>query len=305
MFLNKTYYYFTFTKKKEEIKLSESLLLFIYDQYHEIYFVNEEKEIMVLDNLTIVETIVDNCLTFIPNRSSDKLIDSDFRIMQRFHHTWYNRLYDYLSSNKFLGVLKEIAKERKTGNVFPEMDKQLIVFKMPISYVTTIFVGLDPYPSLDANGFAFATSRNIKPLSLANIEKGMFDDLQLSDKEYRLRNDLSHLVKQGVFLLNSSLTVKKGFTKGHLDLWKDLIKLALETLNEVTNKRLIFIFLGSDAQKNSKYVTRHISINCEHPAKCSYDEEKRDFNHNNIFSDCNRYMLENKNKEIQWIEKIE
>ena len=302
MFLNKRYYYFTYTKKREEIKLSEVLMSFIYEEYHEVLFVNEEKEIMLLDNLIIAESIIENSLTFIPNTNSDLLIDSDFRIMQRFHHTWYNTLYDYLSSKKFLNILIQVAKERKTGVVFPEMDKQLLVFKMPISFINVVLLGLDPYTTGEANGFAFATNRKIKPVSLSNIEKGMFSDLKLSKEEYFLRNDLSNLVKQGVFLLNSSLTVKKGFVKGHLELWKDLIKLVLQTLNNVKDKRLIFIFLGSDAQKNMKYITSHISLSCEHPAKCGYEE--REFYHNNIFSETNMYMLENKNKQITWMEKL-
>ena len=302
MFLTRRYYYFTYTKKREEIKLSETFMAFIYDKYHEIFFVNEEKEIMVLDNLSIAETIIEDSLTFIPNTSSDSLIDSDFRIMQRFHHTWYNTLYDYLSSKKFLNILIQIAKERKTGVVYPEMDKQLLVFKMPINYVNVVLLGLDPYTTGEANGFAFPSDRKIKPKSLSNLEQGMFSDLKLSKEEYFLRNDLSHLVKQGVFLLNCSLTVKKGFVKGHLELWKDLIKLVLQTLNDVRDKRLIFIFLGSDAQKNTKYITSHISLSCEHPAKCVYEE--REFYHNNIFSETNMYMLENKNKEIKWMEKL-
>ena len=302
MFLNKRYYYFTYTKKREEISINESLMNFIYEEYHEIFFVNEEKEIMILDNLTIAETIIENSLTFIPNTSSDSLIDSDFRIMQRFHHTWYNTLYDYLSSKKFLNILIQVAKERKTGVVYPEMDKQLLVFKMPINFINVVLLGLDPYTTGEANGFAFATNRKTKPVSLSNIEKGMFSDLKLSKEEYFLRNDLSHLVKQGVLLLNCSLTVKKGFVKGHLELWKDLIKLVLQTLNNVRDKRLIFIFLGSDAQKNTKYITSHISLSCEHPAKCAYEE--REFYHNNIFSETNMYMLENKNKEIKWMEKL-
>ena len=171
---------------------------------------------------------------------------------------------------------------------------------MSINDIKVIIVGLDPYSTNDANGYAFATDKNIKPISLKNIEKGIINNLKLTN-DYFLQNNLSHLINQGVFLLNTGLTVTKGKPKSHLDYWKNLIKFTFNTLNNVNDKKLIFIFLGSDAQKNAKFITNHICLFAEHPARCSYEE--REFEHNNIFSNTNRFLSENNQKEIIWVEK--
>ena len=317
LFLTKTYYFYIGNiQVKDSIRLLSFDLDTIYDSYHEVAFVNEENKEMRLDNLTLAESVVlekenlsnenisnfsSYLLDFIPNIPQAMELGT-FKVMKRFHHSFYNAMYKYLISKTFIGVLKEVAKERMLGNVFPEMENQLNVYSMPISKIKVVIVGLDPYPSVDASGYCFGTNRKVKPLSLEKLNRGILDNLGLDSKEYYLRNDLSHLIKQGVFLLNTSLTIRKGQPKGHLPLWKDLITFTLESLNKVRNRQIIFIFLGADAQKNARLITKHIVLTTEHPAKSGY--EKREFLHSNIFSNTNRYLQEQKKKEIVWIEKI-
>jgi uracil-DNA glycosylase len=303
MFLSVRYYYFTHSLNESIIEIQPSIIDLIFNQCHEVLFVNVNKEIMLLNNLEFAESLNNNnYLVMKANKNPDYLLESDIKIMNRFHHTWYNTMYDYLSTNKFLETLKKIAKIRLTNNVFPTLDNQLNVYKMDMRSIKVVIVGLDPYPSDDANGYAFSTNKKVKPVSLRNLELGMINDLKLQ-KDSCLPNNLFNLIEQGVFLFNTSLTVKKGETKGHLEYWRELVKFTFQTLNEIHGRKLIFIFLGSDAQKNAKYITKHISLSCEHLARCGYED--RDFEHNNIFSDTNRFLLENKQKQITWIKQKE
>ena len=317
MFLNRTYYKTIDKTKDEEIEITSRELNDIYENYHEVLFINlSTKEFMLISNfdLPYTEKETDNIdrfneflgkyriksITFKPNKSENYLEEIQLKILNRVHYSWYNTMVDYISSKKFVNVLKEIGSERKKQIVYPEIDKQFVAYLKPLNRVKVIFVGLDPYSNGHANGIAFATDRKDKPASLKKIEEGIKDDLFNYDETRNLQNNLVPLIEQGVLFMNCALTVPKGKVGGHLDLWKDFTTSVLKALSS-QNTPLFFVFLGKEAQKFSKHITnpKHNCFLIEHPAKASYED--RNWNHLNIFSLINAQLKYNKRKEIEWI----
>lgn len=317
MLLGRTYYR-TITKTSgEKISLSTSELNDIYENYHEVLFINLlTKEMMLVSNfdLSFLEEDTDKIerfneyigkyiikeVIFKPNKKEDYLSEMQLKILSRVHFSWYNSMIDYISSKKFIGVLQEVGKERKSKIVYPEVDKQFVAYQKPLNRIKVIFVGLDPYTTGDANGIAFATDKKNKPASLKKIEEGIKDDYFECNETLELQNNLLPLIEQGVLFMNCALTVPKGTVGGHIPLWKDFTKSALFSL-DAQKIPLFFVFLGKDAQKFSKYITnpKHHVFLLEHPARASYEDRK--WNHLNVFSLINTQLNYHKRKKIQWI----
>jgi len=317
MFLSRRYYKTISKTKDEEIEIISSELNDIYENYHEVLFINLlTKEFMLVSNfdLPYLEKDTDKIerfneytgkytnktITFKPNKNQDYITDIQLKILSKIHFSWYNNMIDYISSNKFINVLKELGAERKKYPVFPEVDKQFVAYQKSISSIKVIFIGLDPYTTGEATGIAFATDRKVKPVSLQKIEEGIKDDLFNYDETRNLQNNLLPLIEQGVLFMNCALTVPKGKVGGHIELWKDFTTSILKSL-DAQKSPLLFVFLGKKAQEFSKHITnpKHNCFLLEHPAKASYEDRK--WNHLNIFSLINTQLKYNKRKEIEWI----
>jgi uracil-DNA glycosylase len=117
-----------------------------------------------------------------------------------------------------------------SGNFYPEKDKIFRVFEMPFSAIRVIILGQDPYPrEYQANGLAFAVNEGMFiPASLRVIHNEIQKEGLATMEDLGHWGTLEHWHKQGVFLLNSALTVRKGESGTHLKDWcwftKEIIK---------------------------------------------------------------------------------
>lgn len=240
-------------------------------------------------------------------------------LMTRFHHTWYNFLYEYLTSEKFREMVVKIADERKIYDVFPEISLQFRAFKeTPLNKVKVIFVGYDPYPAKYANGLAFACdSDNYTPKSLAKIEdafkESIFKDSDMYGVDnseinnianWKIRNNLLHLCSQGVMLLNSSLTIIKSseptVAHKHWMQWSPFTRFIMKKLNN-RHEPIIFVFFGSKAEEYKKHISasQHYVFVVDHPASSAYSGE--DWYYKDVFNQLNEVLITNKQKPILWI----
>lgn len=198
--------------------------------------------------------------------------------------------------NIFLDNIKKIYNNK---NIAPNYNDIFKVFELvKPNKVKVIILGQDPYPKLgDANGIAFSVSRQENlPASLKNIYKELESDLGIK----RINGNLEDIVKQGVLLLNTVLTVEVGKPKSHAKLgWQKLTDNVIQQLNEQGNK--IFVFLGNDAQKYEKYITNssNIILKTSHPSPLSV---YRGFSGSNIFSQINNSLIKLNQKSINWEE---
>lgn len=189
------------------------------------------------------------------------------------------------------------------------------VFKTDIKDIKVVILGQDPYPTQgDACGYAFIPgNRNRKPASLRVIEnelekEGISDNL-----------DMRKWIDQGVFLLNTALTVESGNAGSHLKTWEDF---TIKTIKLISKKNpCIWLLWGKKAQSFSKYIDNSFLVKgyddktiedipvdpyknyifqSPHPVSEIYSAGKSGFYGCNHFLLTNKILLKTKASKINW-----
>jgi len=227
------------------------------------------------------------------------------KLISLFGLEWYEALSEYISGKDFYQLACKISQLRLTKEIYPSRENIFRCFReTPYNKVKTVLLAMDPYHDGSADGLAFSNSmsKTISP-SLRNILKEI-DDEYPENKELITHGkldpqDLSRLAKQGVLLLNSSLTVEKGKAGSHLELWKPFTIKILQTLN--TKNDIIWLFLGKESQIYAKFATNitHSVLKVSHPAAELYKPNAGFFG-SNCFRECNNQLLARNKKEVVW-----
>lgn len=199
----------------------------------------------------------------------------------------------------FYNLEKFLNEERKTKTIFPKEENVFKAFELtPFENVKCVIVGQDPYYNINqANGLAFSVNKGIKlPPSLVNIYKEANDDVGI---EIPNHGDLSSWAMQGVFLLNTILTVEEGKPLSHKNVgWEKFTLKVLKILNEDENPK-VFILWGKEAIGLKKILTnpKHLILEGPHPSPLS---SYRGFFGSKPFSKTNKFLQENERNIIDW-----
>ena len=218
---------------------------------------------------------------------------------------WYNAMRTYLQSQDFANLGHWLMAERKQKTVYPEQKNVFKAFQLtPYEKVKVVFLGLDPYIRKDqATGLSFGVelSENMMkvPPSLKTIIKELESDLDTLCLEFDY--SLEGWAKQGVLMLNTSLTVVEGQTNSHLQMWQPFTLEVIDAINDM-NQNVIFILLGNTAQSYEKYLDPESTriIKAPHPAAEAYAGGKAGFYGSKIFSKCNSMLYMLGKEEINW-----
>lgn len=165
--------------------------------------------------------------------------------------------------------------------------------------IKAVIIGQDPYHGKgQANGLCFSVQEGIPfPPSLKNIFKEIEKDL---GKEIPLSGDLSHWAKEGVLLLNATLTVTKSKAGSHQKQgWEIFTDAVIKLVNEL-NQPIAFLLWGAFAQKKSKFITndKHLILKSGHPSPLSAN--KKLWFGNQHFSKTNAWLQSQNIAEINW-----
>lgn len=204
---------------------------------------------------------------------------------------------------------KEFLKKRENQieSIFTKIDfKNKIIYPKksdifnaynltPYESIKVVIIGQDPYHNEgQAQGLAFSVPEGFKlPPSLVNIYKELKDDLHIDNKN----GDLTKWATQGVFLINTALTVEKNTPMSHTKIgWYDLV---VDSIKEINNKEfVIFLLWGGEAKKFKKYISNnHYIIESAHPSPLSC---YRGFYGSKPFSKINNKLKEQKLNIIDW-----
>ena len=133
----------------------------------------------------------------------------------KIEESWYNELKEIFLESFFFKLTKKVKREYSISTVYPKGSKIFRAFNLcSFKNLKVVILGQDPYHGINqANGLCFSVNENvIFPPSLKNI----FKELKNNYPDYSYKNgDLSHWSRQGVLLLNSILTVRKGIPSSH------------------------------------------------------------------------------------------
>lgn len=214
-------------------------------------------------------------------------------------NTWEDIINQESKKEYFLELMEKINFERTNYIVYP---KEVDIFKAfeltPLNKVKVVLLGQDPYHEENqANGLAFSVNKGVKiPPSLKNLYKELYNDLGIAIPNH---GDLTSLTKQGVLLLNTVLTVRKGMTQSHHNYgWQKFTDEIIKVLNE-ENHPIVFILLGNDAKGKKCLITNplHYIIEAIHPSPLSAN---RGFFGSKIYSKTNEFLIKNNLEPIDF-----
>jgi uracil-DNA glycosylase len=198
------------------------------------------------------------------------------------------------------------ALKSKYGNdlaIFPEQHMIFAAFQhFEPAMLKVVIIGQDPYHSLDtkldiphANGLAFSVQQGcVVPPSLKNI----FKEIERCYSKPRTISDLTDWAKQGVLLLNTSLTVQESLPASHVALWKPFIQDVLAYVYSNT-RNIVYMLWGNHAIQMGANVdtTQNLVLTHTHPSPLS----RKPFTGNNHFVLCNEYLKNNGHTAITWV----
>ena len=188
---------------------------------------------------------------------------------------WDEKLGDYLNSSNMQELKKTVSKEYQGAKaVHPDPEDIFKAFSItPFKKVKVVIVGQDPYHGKDqAEGLCFSVKKGMKvPPSLRNIYKELATDLGIQPPSH---GSLVSWAKQGVLLLNATLTVRSGEPKSHFGYgWEDFTDEVIYKLCEDKEKK-VFVLWGSSAKLKcekvlSKIPHSHVVLTSAHPSPLS------------------------------------
>ena len=219
--------------------------------------------------------------------------------MSKINNDWKEILEEEFKKEYFLKLKEILEEEYKNYTVYPPKKDILNAFLLtPYSEVKVVLLGQDPYHQKgQAHGLAFSVNYGIKtPPSLVNMYKELQDDLGL----YIPNNGfLEKWAKQGVLLLNTTLTVRDSEANSHSKIgWQTFTDNIIKKLNE-REKPVIFILWGNNAKSKEKFIdtNKHYILKGVHPSPLSANKGFFGCKH---FSEANRILKELNEKEIDW-----
>lgn len=210
---------------------------------------------------------------------------------------WDDILKDIYNEEYFKKLMLKVNSEYENKVIYPPKKEIFNAFKLtPFKDVLVVIVGQDPYHGEgEAHGLSFSVRDGIKlPPSLKNIYKELNNDLGVPIKT---SGDLSSWAKQGVLMLNSSLTVEKDNANSHSKIgWQQFTDDVIRIIDN--NKRnVVFILWGNYARSKKKLIKNNYIIESAHPSPFS---AYNGFFGSKPFSKCNNYLKSNGLKEIEW-----
>ena len=214
---------------------------------------------------------------------------------------WKTILVDELQKPYFQDLLKCVTEEYQNHTCFPPQELIFNAFNAcNFKDLKVVIIGQDPYHGDgEANGLCFSVNDGVKiPPSLKNI----FAEI---DKEYDrifspTSGNLEHWAKQGILLLNASLTVRKDQANSHKHLkWNMFTDAVIENISN-QKENIVFLLWGSFAQKKGKKIDRerHLVLETGHPSPLSAN--RGFWFGNNHFKLVNEYLRSKGLQDISW-----
>ena len=215
--------------------------------------------------------------------------------------SWEEHLRSEIRKPYFTKLIEKLNIEYKEV-CYPSKEFIFNAFNLcPFDKVKVVILGQDPYYKKEqATGLSFSVPEGIKlPPSLRKIYKEIHSDL---GKPIPTSGDLTRWARQGVLLLNATLTVRAHEANSHQALgWQNFTDAAIKALNK-NREHIVFMLWGNNAKKKKNLIdiNRHCIIESYHPAaRQKYKFKKHQF------TCCNAYLKQQGLDEIDWLMRTE
>ena len=219
--------------------------------------------------------------------------------MIKIAKNWYDILKDEFNSQSYKNLEKFLGEEYKKYTIYPASEHIFNAINyVPYDKVKVVIIGQDPYHEPNqAMGLSFSVPKETDiPPSLQNIYKEIQSDVGATIPSH---GDLTSWAKQGVLLLNSVLTVRRGQANSHKNKgWEQITTKIIEKLNE-REKPLVFMLWGRNAKEVGENINtqKHLVLTAAHPSPLSAYNGFFGCKH---FSKANEFLSKNGIEPIDW-----
>lgn len=218
----------------------------------------------------------------------------------RIDPSWQQHIGAEFNKPYFANLASFVKQEYATTTCYPPGQLIFNAFNLcPFDKVKVVIIGQDPYHEpMQAQGLSFSVADGVAlPPSLQNIFKEISNDL---GKPMPQSGDLTRWARQGVLLLNATLTVRAHQAASHQRHgWEQFSDAVISTLSSQCD-HLVFILWGGYARSKASLIdpSRHLILESVHPSPLSANRGGWFGNHH--FSKCNAYLREHNIQEIDW-----
>lgn len=211
---------------------------------------------------------------------------------------WKEVLKEEFLSPYFANIKQNLIIALQAGRVYPPNSLIFNAFNLtPFDKVKVVILGQDPYHGENqAMGLSFSVPNGVRvPPSLVNIYKEIYDDLGISEPN---SGDLTYWAKQGVLLLNATLTVAAGQANSHANFgWQEFTDAAIRAVS-AHKENVVFMLWGNPAKAKIPLIdtNKHLVLTAAHPsplARGAYFGSRH-------FSKCNAYLVSKGVSAIDW-----
>lgn len=212
---------------------------------------------------------------------------------------WKNALKDEFSANYFSELKAFLLREKADHTVYPPGNRIFAAFDLcPPDKVKVVIIGQDPYHGPEqANGLCFSVSQGVRlPPSLQNIFKEIKTDIGCDNGN---NGDLTAWARQGVLLLNTSLTVRASSPASHSNKgWEQFTDGVIRYLSH-NCQGLVFLLWGNHARAKEKMVDtgKHFVLHAAHPSPLSAYNGFFGCRH---FSRANKILIDQGKEPVNW-----
>ena len=211
---------------------------------------------------------------------------------------WSKVFNDQEIKDNLICILNQLDTLYQTKTIYPDKQNIFACFNFfNIKDTKVVIIGQDPYYKPNqANGLAFSVNDNVKlPKSLINIFKELQSDLNIK----RTNGNLTDWAKQGVLLLNESLTVEANKSMSHKYLnWSKITDFVIKYLN-LHVKHVVYILWSNQAISKKQLINldNNLVLTSSHPSPLSAHVS---FFGSKPFSKANNYLIKNNCEPIKW-----
>jgi uracil-DNA glycosylase len=217
----------------------------------------------------------------------------------RIHDSWKEKLDEVFSTPEWESLSRFVKTEYKETKVYPMPKDIFNAFDFcPFDTVKVVILGQDPYHGVgQAHGLSFSVPDGVRiPPSLVNVYKEIHSDLGIKIPE---SGNLEHWAKQGVLLLNATLTVRAGQPGSHQKKgWEEFTDAVIRKVSD-EKEHVVFMLWGNYAKAKKELIdtTKHLVLEAPHPSPYSANSGFFGCKH---FSQANEYLESTFLQTIAW-----
>lgn len=217
----------------------------------------------------------------------------------QLHSSWLKVLENEFQKEYFIKLKSFLLEEKSKHQIFPPGNEIFNAYNFtPLHDVKVVIIGQDPYHNIEqAHGLSFSVKQGIKPPpSLVNIYKELKSDLGITPATH---GNLESWAKQGVLLLNATLTVRAHEAGSHQKKgWEQFTNTSIKAISD-NNKGVVFLLWGRFAQQKEILIDKekHFVLKAAHPSPFSAHNGFLGCKH---FSKTNELILNQNKQPINW-----